>query len=261
MLTKDKITTENFESLKVETARLREDTQKQEEALEDIRVLREYALDRGMPDEVVQLYLEESLIHQHSYMEKAEPEALANMKRAVEMAGDYVAKNKMVEWESRIHRFLGRVADYEKKYQEAADYYKKAIAEVALDPKFGENRALAFEYRGFLILDDLRLGDTKAAVAAAEKLYDDYESTAEGAELKARDFTTWAVWRSGVYINLCRALIDMGLLEEYRDAIVKWLDLAESNFQAPDGAVTWSDFGFRKNEIIKVRDVVGGVKQ
>ena len=235
------------------TAKLREDREKQEEVLVDTRLLRDFAKENGMDDQVVELFLEEALVHQHGFMEKKGENNLSEMKKAVEQAKSFVEVKGLLKWKSRVARFLGRVADYEEKYQEATDFYKEAIEKAPLDPKFQDNPALIYEYRGFLILDELRTGDVNEGVKNVESLYRDYEVTSEGKELKANDYTTWAIWRTGVMINLCRTLIDLGKLEEYRERIIKWLDLAEKDLQPPEGVSTWSDFGFRKNEIQRVR--------
>ena len=41
----------------------------------------------------------------------------------------------------------------------------------------------------------------------------------EGLELKEKDYTTWAIWRSGLLINLCKTLIELRKLELYREKI------------------------------------------
>lgn len=199
-------------------------------------------------------FFEEALVHQHGFMEEKDQNSLLEMKRIVEEARSFVQEKGLAKWESRVARFLGRVADYEGKYQEAVYFYKEAIEKAPLDPKFQGNHALIYEYRGFLTLDELRIGDVNEGIKNAESLYANYDETSEGKELKGKDYTTWAIWRSGVVINLCKTLIDLGKLEEYRERIVNWLNLAEKDLQPPEGVQIWSDFGFRKNEIQRVRE-------
>lgn len=256
MINKEAITRDNFGELRVSTAKLREDQAKQEETLVDTRLLRDFAKENGMDDQVVELFFEEALVHQHGFMEKKDKNYLLEMKNAVEAAKSFVEEKGLAKWESRLARFLGRVADYEEKYQEAANFYKEAIEKAPLDPNFQGNPALIYEYRGFLALDELRTGGVNEGIINAESLYGDYEVTDEGKELKSKDYTTWAIWRSGVAINLCKTLIDLGKLEEYRERIVNWLNLAEKDLQPPEGVQIWSDFGFRKSEIQRVREQI-----
>ena len=57
-------------------------------------------------------------------------------------------------------------------------------------------------------------------------------------------------------INLSRILIDLGLTDKYKANILGWLEKAEQDLKVPEGAEAWTDFGFRKNEISKVRQVL-----
>jgi len=179
---------------------------------------------------------------------------LDRMRETINKAKVYTQEKGLKRWESRIARYLGRIADYDGKYSEAILCYKEAISKVELDPKYESNRAMAYEYRGFMVVDELRVTDTVVAVESALNLYGDYETTKEGRELKTKDYTTWAIWRSAVLINLCSAILDLGKMDKYSERIEEWLVEAEKNFVVPEGVVTWADFGFRKNEIKRVRE-------
>jgi len=255
MVNKSSINKENFSELKERTAKKREAINSQDESLADTRLLKTFAIENNLKDATVELFFEEVLILQHFFMETQDQKHLQEMKRAVNQADKYIKENSLTHWESRLARFNGRVSDYEKKYSEAAQYYQEAIAKVSLDPKYSENKAMGLEYEGFLIIDKLLLGNSDA-VSEAEKLYRDYLDTEEGRNLKIRDYTTWAIWRSGVLINLCRTLIDLNKTKDYRDKIQEWLKLTETDLRAPAGVQVWSDFGFRKNEIIKIRESI-----
>lgn len=244
----------DFEDLLRETAKMREDLSRQDEALEDIRTLREFAIQNTMVHSTVECFLEEALIWQHKYMESNKEDFLVKMEEVVSRAKEFVKENGLQQWESRIARFLGRVSDYQKKYSEAEKYYQEAIDKVLSDPKYIENTALAYEYRGFKILDEIRLGRVEKGIGEAEKLYEDYLSSEEGRSLKERDYSTWAIWRSGLLINLCRTVIDLGLTEEYKHKLLGWLEKAEQNLKAPEGVEVWTDFGFRNKEIARVRE-------
>jgi len=255
MINKESISRETFASHREQTAKRREDINCQDESLADTRLLRMFAIENNLKDATIELFFEEVLILQHFFMETQDQKHLQAMKITTNQADKYIKENSLTHWESRLARFNGRVFDYEKKYSEAAQYYQEAIAKVSLDPKYLENMAIGLEYEGFLIIDKLHLGNSDA-VSEAEKLYRDYLDTEEGRNLKIRDYTTWAIWRSGVLINLCRTLIELNKTEDYRDKIQEWLKLAEADLQAPVGVQVWSDFGFRKNEIIKIRESI-----
>lgn len=244
----------NFEDLLRETAKMREDLSRQDEALEDIRTLREFTIENTLVDSTVECFLEEALIWQHKYMETRKEEFLNKMEQVVLEASEWVKTNQVTQWESRVARFLGRVADYQKKYSEAEQYYQEAIDKVLSDPKYVGNPAMVYEYQGFKILDSLRLGKVEEGIGEAKKLYDDYLFSEEGKDLRQRDYATWAIWRSGLFINLSRTLIDLGLTEEYKSDILDWLEKAEQDLKVPEGVEVWTDFSFRKNEISRVRE-------
>lgn len=254
MIKKETVTKENFPQLALDTARLREDIQRQDEALEDTQTLLDYAISTQMNDAVVELLLESALIYQHRFMEGvSRDESLELMSQAVEHAKMFAETKKLDKFASRIARFEGRVADYKGDHRAALSFYHEAIDKIEADPKYQDNHALAYEYRGFAIFDEIRLGEIEKGIAAAEALHQDYEQTEEGKALREKDYTTWAVWRSGLYINLCRVLIGAGKKDEYKDRMMKWLDQAEADV-TPKDKETWADFGFRKNEINRVRE-------
>jgi tetratricopeptide (TPR) repeat protein len=253
MLRKEEINQANFGDLLSATAVLREDTTKQDEALVDIRVLREFAIENTLMDGAVECFLEEALIWQHKYMETKKSEFLSQMERMVLETQEFVKTNDLSRWESRVARFLGRIADYQKKYSAAESFYQEAIDKAPSDPKYVENPALVYEYQGFKVIDVVRLGRVKEGVEEAEKLYEEYLLSDEGESLRQKDYSTWAIWRSGLLINLCRTIMDLDLTEQYKQKILVWLDRAEQNLKAPEGVVSWTDFGFRKNEISKIR--------
>lgn len=245
---------EDLADLRRATAKKRESLSEQAEALADTRELRDFACANNLVSDAIELFFEEALIQQHFYMEGKDPSSLKKMKAVLTEAEEYIRHHDLIQWESRLARFMGRVGDYEQNYSQAASYYQKAIDKLPLDPQYADNKAMIFEYRGFLIMDELRLGDLSTGVTKAEKLYHDYDHDPLGRGLKTKDYTTWAIWRTGVLINLCRTLIEMGQSGTYRSQIKEWLALAEKDLQPPKGVRVWSDFGFRKNEIADLRE-------
>jgi len=256
MIKSEGLNKDNFGDLLSATAVLREDVARQDEALVDIGILRTFAIENTLMNGSVECFLEEALIWQHKYMETKNNEFLSQMERVVLETQEFVKTNDLSRWESRIARFLGRVADYQKKYSVAEGYYQEAIDKAPSDPKYAKNPALIYEYQGFKILDEIRLGKVEEGIGEAEKLYIDYLLAEEGRALREKDYATWAIWRSGLLINLSRTLIEQDLTEEYKTKIFSWLEKADQDLHVPEGVTVWTDFGFRKNEISRIRETL-----
>jgi len=256
MIRSENISESNFGDLLSATAVLREDVARQDEALSDIGVLREFAIENTLMDGAVECFLEEALVWQHKYMESGKDEFLKKMEEIVVKASEFIKENRLQPWESRIARFLGRVADYQKKHSVAESYYQEAIDKAPSDPKYVANPALTYEYKGFKILDSLRLGKIEEGIGEAESLYEDYLFSEDGKALRQKDYSTWAIWRSGLLINLSRTLVGLNLTDKYRADILGWLEKAEQDLKAPEGVEVWTDFSFRKNEISEVRETL-----
>ena len=133
---REEINASSFATLRAEALQLREQVDRQEEVLADIGLLLEFAMDNDMDDEVVELYFEKALIHQHSYMESKNEVDLEKMRETINMAKVYVQENGLKKWESRVARYLGRIADYDKKYKEAMLYFDEAIKKAELNHKY-----------------------------------------------------------------------------------------------------------------------------
>ncbi len=257
MITKESINQDNWAEMRRLVAKERENRYKQGEALADTRVLREFAKEKMMTNEVMDLFLEEALVWQHIYMaDKNNKVALEEMKKVVEEAESYAIEKSIITWQSRIARFMGRVLDYEESYTEALKQYEKAVELVASDPGYENNKAMVFEYYGFMALDNLRLGKTEEGMEMGEKLYLDYENSNEGKDLKAKDYGTWAIWRSGLMINMCRGVIETNKKEAYRQEIENWLERAEKDLELPEGVNSWADFSIRKAEVAEIRKLL-----
>lgn len=257
MITKESLTKENFAEMFAYVGKLRENVNKHDEALKDIRTLREFAIVNGLGNFVVESLLEEALVWQHEYMLKKDPGSLDRMEDLVKAAGNYASKNNLPAWESRLARFLGRIADYKKDYTRAKEYYQIALDKVMVDPNYAQNPALGYEYQGFAIMDKIRLGEVDLGIAEAKGLYEDYMLTEIGSTLRENDYVTWAIWRSGLFINLSRVLIELGVSDKYRNDILVWLEMAEQNLQVPEGVTVWADFSIRKSEIAELRGMLG----
>ncbi len=251
------VSLDNFDLVFKEAVKKREDVARQEEALVDILGLRKFAVENDLKDKVVETYFEQALISQHKYMQSKDEADLAEMQKTIGEAEKYVSEHQLTKWESRLARYKGRICDYKKEYSKAIEYFQEAIDKSITDPNYETNSALAFEYRGFLVIDKIRLSNIEEGIKEAVELYDDYLFTEEGSALRQKDYTTWAIWRSAVFINLCKALIDMDLAQEHRHSIIEWLQSASNNLKAPEGVTVWSDFAFRKKEIVDLQKILG----
>ena len=235
--------------------------------LEEIRILREQkgkekqalalmnkSLKEGQ-DFVIELLWEEALIHQHSYMIKPSSEALQNMEGSIKTAGYFIQKFGLKNYISRLERYLGRINDYKGNFEDSIKNYKKAIKYAHLDPFYlNESKPVRLELEGFLSYALLMSGEVEVGLSMARVVYQKFEEK-EGKELKARDYPTWAIWRSGIPIRIVEGLINKK--EKFdRGKMLSWLDQAEKLIQKPVYSKRWGgkvDFSFRKEEFRKVR--------
>ena len=243
-----------------------------ESLLEEIRILREQkgkerqtltlinkSLKEGQ-DFVIELLWEEALIHQHSYMTKASHEALQKMEIPIKIAQYFIQKFGLKKFGlknyiSRLERYLGRINDYKGNFEDSIKNYKKAIKYAHLDPFYlNESKPVRLELEGFLSYALLMSGEVEVGLSMARVVYQKFEEK-EGKELKARDYPTWAIWRSGIPIRIVEGLINKK--EKFdRGKMLSWLDQAEKLIQKPVYSKRWGgkvDFSFRKEEFRKVR--------
>jgi len=147
---------------------LREQKGKGKETLQLINNLLTENIKTGNGDIVVRLYFEKALVHQHEVMEdrskveekqvvQIQEKQIENMKSAILDAQQYIEDNGLKEWESRLARYLGRVADYQEQYDEAVEYYKRAIELADKDPDSGR-LPLRLEYKAFLAYSTMMSG-------------------------------------------------------------------------------------------------------
>lgn len=93
-------------------------------------------------------------------------------------------------------------------------------------------------------------GKTDKGYKLGKKLFNDFELTSKGKELKKRDYYTWAVWRSGIVVRTIDAFISKKL--NFDKAEFKgWIKTAEKDLQC-------SDFGYRVAEFISVKQKLRG---
>lgn len=218
-------------------------------------------------DYIVRLYLEKVLVYQHEVMEdRSRPEGkqdktrqkrfVKKMEDATDEARIYVKRHNLERWEARIQRFLGRVADYKGKYSKAITHYKKAIATAKKDPEYVTERIPRWlEYEAFLAYSTLMSGKVGEGLSMSRKVYKSFDTTSDGKFLKRVDYSTWAIWKTGIPIR-----VGFWFLEKRyginKKELLNWLTEAEGELRVPKKSKRWVgkvDFGFRLDEIASIR--------
>ncbi len=226
--------TTTLEEIRQKIAKLREQKGKEKETLKLI----EEALSFGHGF-VVNLFFEEALTYQHLYMsDSSNKKALSDMEKTILKASFYVNKFKLNEWNSRLYRFMGRVADYRGQYKKAISYYKKAIKFVNLDPE--PFRIL--ELKAFISYSIIMLGKYNEGYKHAKKTYNEFINSGEGKKLMKDDYQTWAIWLSNITNRTVNALIDKKVNFNLKD-IENWITDTEKYLDKKNS------FSYRKEEI------------
>jgi len=225
---------------------------------EETLVLIEKAIDMTH-DYIVNLYFERAHIYQLIYMterdrlEKGDKrkltEGLKKMEKYIRVTEKYIFGNNLKRWLHRIYRFYGKINEYKKSYKKAVYYYKKSLTYWKTDPEVvREGLPRNFELKGFLASAMIMAGEAKEGLKLAKSTYQVYEKTEEGRALKKKDYTTWAIWRTGCVIYAARGLIE-GKVKMDKEEIVRWLTEAEMYLNPQKSVKVWADFAFRKDEI------------
>jgi len=210
-------------------------------------------------DYIVNLYFERAHIYQLSYMNERDKlergdkrklkDSLKKMEEYVRETEKYISQNNLKRWFHRQYRFWGKISEYKGNYHKAVGYYKKSLKHWRTDPEVvSKGLPRKFELEGFLASALIMSGDVEKGMELAKKVYKKYESTFEGKGLKKKDYTTWAIWRTGVPIFAARALIEKKMVFK-KEKILDWLNGAEKLLNPPKTIKTWADFQFRKDEI------------
>lgn len=215
---------------------------------------------------IVNLFFEEALVYQHMVMAEGSKDtekkdknkqvrALAKMEEAIKKAEFYVRKYRLKVWESRLHRFLGRLYDYEGLFEKSVVEYKKAIPLAKLDPDYTEKGYPRWmELKGFLAYSLLMSGQVQDGVRLAKDSYQELKESRDAMYLMKKDYFTWAVWLSGIPIRTIAALIEKRMTFNRRE-MLNWLSEAGRLLVIPKGEKTWGDknFQFRKDEIVALK--------
>ncbi len=235
--------TTSFEDIRQAIGKLREQKGKEKETLKLIND----ALVFGN-EFVINLFFEEALTHQHLYMnDNTNKKALSDMEKAVLKASFYVNKYKITKLNSRLFRFMGRVADYRKQYKKAINYYKKSIKFVNLDPE--PFRFLELE--AFLSFSTMMSGEYSKGLKLSKIVYNKFLKSPEGKKLKQDDYNTWAIWMSGVTIRTVNALIEKKVNFNLQE-IEMWIKDTEKYLNKEDV------FSYRKDELNNLKKRIYG---
>ena len=226
--------TTSFEDIRKAIGKLREQKGKEKETLKLIND----ALVLGN-EFVINLFFEEALTHQHLYMnDNTNKKALRDMEKAILKASSYVNKYRITKLNSRLFRFMGRVADYRGQYKKAINYYKKSIKFVNLDPE--PFRFLELE--AFLSFSTMMSGEYSKGLKLSKIVYNKFLKSPEGEKLKQDDYNTWAIWMSGVTIRTVNALIEKKINFNLQE-IEMWIKDTEKYLNQK------GNFSYRKSEI------------
>ncbi len=217
-------------------------------------------------DYIVNLYFERAHIFQLNIMTerdklekgdyKKKVDALKMMEKYIKETEKYIVENKLDRWLSRLYRFYGKLYEYKRNYKNAVEYYKKSLKYWKTDPEVVEkNIPRNFELEGFLSSSIIMSGNSEKGLKMAKKVYGKYELTKEGRDLKRKDYTTWAIWRTGVVIYAARGLIEGRLKRDVKE-INNWLSEAEKLLYPPKNVKTWADFQYRRDEISALKQLL-----
>lgn len=213
-------------------------------------------------DWVINLFWEEALTWQHLIMNEntkltgadkiKKSAALLQMQKAILKAKFYVEKYELRHWKSRVHRFMGRLYDYQGNYKKAATEYKQGLSLVKLDPDFVEKG-----YPRWLELDAFRSfslimgGSIEDGVRLAKSVYKKFDSK-EIQSFKNKDYSAWAIWKTGIPIRTVNALLDKNLSFNKKET-VNWINEAEEVLDVVKKSDLWADFSYRKAEFGALR--------
>lgn len=220
-----------------------------------------------MHDFIVNLYFERAHIYQLMYMTERDKldkgdvgknrQSLRKMEKFINETRKYIDSNGLKRWLHRLYRFYGKLNEYKGNYKAAVEYYKKSLKYLRTDPEYVEKGVpRGLELEGFLSSAMIMNGDIEKGLRKAKAVYKKYESTKLGRQLKNKDYTTWAIWRTGCVIYAARGLVKGKLAEIDKKEILDWLNEAEKYLYPPKTVKVWADFQFRKDEIKALKKLI-----
>jgi len=228
-LTKVEVTPETLPILRREIAEIREERGLEEDALKAISYIREKAEGVGAHEDVTNLYWERHLVNQHLIMyelEKPEGErdqnvmdsALKEMEKASLAADEYMIVHNLTDLKKDSHRFLGKVASYKGRHDEAEKHYKEMAG---LYEEIGHPRRLEAyaAMAGTMIMQ----GKIAEGMGLGRRTYAEFDQSEDAKVLRKEDYSTWAVWKSGAAVHVAQGLLATNTINPFKEGIIDWL--------------------------------------
>ena len=219
--------TTNIDSQLQEIAQLRETKSKEIETLAKITEL-ESAVSADFTV-LAKLNWEKAFVYQHLVMSQIDiDQNLKLMAESALKAHGIVEQNNLTELQGDDFRFLGRVYDYKKDYSQAEKYYQQALGYFQ-----NQNDPRVLEIKGFMSANLINQGKIEPGLTLAKKTYSEFDQT----PLKQSDFYTWAVWKTGIFPRVVKALIVQKVdfnkpeMKQFLETDQKLLLESDKNFQ------------------------------
>ena len=197
----------SLEEIRQVIGKLREQKGKEKQTLELINE----ALSFGH-DFVANLFFEEALTYQHL-------KSVSEMEKAVLKAKFYIDKYKLINLKPRLFTFLGKVEELNSRFNKAIVNYKRSLF---IHKKAGNS----IEVLGHLSYSMIMNGQTDAGYKLAKSTYKKFFDSEVGMKLEKNDYSTWAIWMSGVTIRTVNALIAKKVSFNKQE-IEKWIKNTE----------------------------------
>lgn len=239
ILTKVEVTSENLPVLRRQVAEIREEKGLEDDALKAIKSIREGAERVGAHEDVANFYWERHLVNQHLVMyelEKPEGErnqevmdsALKEMEEASLAGDEYITVHNLTDLKKYSHRFLGKVASYKGRHDEAEIHYREMAG---LYEEIGHPRRLEAyaAIAGTLIMQ----GKIAEGMGLGRRTYADFDQSEDGKTLREEDFSTWAVWKSGAAVHVSQGLLATNTIDPFKEGIIDWLIDAKEVVEDP----------------------------
>jgi hypothetical protein len=239
----------NIETKLQEIASLREIKGRESDTLTMINALEPEVIASGDFTPLCHLYWERAFVYQHLVMSNIDVDAnLQLMEEAAQKAHQLVTEHQLNELVGDDTRFLGRVYDSKKDYPQAEVYYRQALT--FYEPT---NHPRVLEIKGFLSANLVNQGKVEEGLALAKHTYTDFDQNT----LKQSDYYKWAVWKTGIYPRIIKALVSQQAVFNHAE-MISLLDESRLLLTNPQGDVTWGDksFQFRLDEIDEAKKLL-----
>lgn len=66
-------------------------------------------------------------------------------------------------------------------------------------------------------------GEIYKGINLGRRVYEEFDKSPDGIELRDAYYSTWAVWKSGAAVHVARGLLVTDKLGPFREAIMDWL--------------------------------------